>query len=300
MSDTVEMQTKTSRSGLSYLVSGSASSKRCLFCIHGWSCQGSDYTRVIQLLLKQHPNVLYVAPSQPGHGDTPSSLCEPATIQGFAILMLYLVHELGMEEVILVGHSMGDRMVCEIWSQAQQMSLDSPPPSPAPSPIKGIVLLDGSHIRLRAKATASDGDSDRPRYTSFEDIFNHEMFTAATPDDFRKTALAHVLARDMSYALPLRAVFGDYDVETKDGVLDEIGKTGTPLLQIQATDVNSLNMRTSLSPEEVSGYMQLVKEKVPGARQVVISDSGHFPHVDQPGAVADALGQFMQEIFKEN
>jgi pimeloyl-ACP methyl ester carboxylesterase len=53
------------------------------------------------------PGYRLVAPDLPGFGDSTSMTERPHTIEGYADLIIALIHHLGLKKVIILGHSMG-------------------------------------------------------------------------------------------------------------------------------------------------------------------------------------------------
>jgi pimeloyl-ACP methyl ester carboxylesterase len=70
--------------------------------LHGIADSSFSFSRVLPLI---PPNVRYVVPDQRGHGD--SDRPNGYTIDDFANDALHLMAALGMEEAVLIGHSMG-------------------------------------------------------------------------------------------------------------------------------------------------------------------------------------------------
>jgi len=254
-------------------------------------CQGSDFTQLLQRLGTANDGICYIAPFLPGHGETVTSLCQPPTVHGFVELILDFLRDLGMEEVILLGHSMSSRIVLQTWSQAQAAQHTGAEASPL---IKGIILLDGSHAKLRSSNRFEK--MDRKGATGLQDIFA-EMVGPKTPESFKEEMHAHTRSRDKAYCTALRNSYNTWDHELCDDVVTEVGRTGIPVLQIQSTDVDLMNRRNRLKHDDVTVYMTFVKERVPEVRQIVIEEAGHFPHVDQVGAVAQGVRTFIEEVF---
>lgn len=279
------LRRKSSRSGLVYLESGNEASKRAVLCIHGWACQGSDYTYILQKLADDDSQHLFLAPFLPGHGDSPMSLCPTPSMPGFAKVLVDFITELELESVILLGHSMGTRVILELWSQLQNIH---------PGSVKGLVLLDGSHARLRSANRFEK--IDRQGATGAADIFM-EMFSPATPTSFRESTREHLLSRDQDYSTGLRKAYMQWDYDHNDETIARVGGRGIAVLQIQSTDVDGLNRRNRLRQGDFPTYMEYVRANIPAVKQIIVEDAGHFPHIDQKETVAEFVRSFITETF---
>ena len=134
--------------------------------------------------------------------------------------------------------------------------------------------------------------SPQERAEKMADAFK-TMFSARTPSEFRESTIAHVKGLDVEYNKAMRESFINYDYEQTDEVLEEVGKAGTPLLNLQSTNVDEKNRRIPLKSGVPSRWMRHVQDNVPQAQQFMIADSSHFPHVDQPVEVARWLREFV-------
>ncbi|KAK5126791.1 hypothetical protein LTR85_009725 [Meristemomyces frigidus] len=268
-----------SSTGISHTSCGPADSKSGVLCIHGWGCQASDYAPLQATLISRAPELRTIAVDLPGHGKTPKELCPVATISAFAEVTLSLIDELGVASVTLVGHSMGCRVVLDAWAQAQAAG------KPA---VNGLVFLDGSHYKLRPSLFAFDtndarsqGMTDEEKAVKKTEMFQR-MFSARTPLEFQASALTHIKALDKEYSNAIRESHISYDYLQMDDALARFGKSGTPMLNLQSTDVDVENQRFPLKAGEMSKWMRFIEDKVPHAQQPVVEDSAHFPHVDCP------------------
>ncbi|TKA63370.1 hypothetical protein B0A55_11965 [Friedmanniomyces simplex] len=166
--------------------------------------------------------------------------------------------------------------------------------------VRGIVFLDVSNYRLRPKLYEFDENDPRSKAmteqqkaTKKAELFQ-SMFSSETPSDFELATLQHLRTLDKSFANAIRNDYIQYDHTRLDDALAAVGKAKIPLLNLQSTDIDGENQRFPLKTGQTSSWMQLIQEKVPEAQQIVVEDSAHFPHVDQPQRVADSILEFMQ------
>ena len=84
-----------------------------IILIHGFTCNLSNWKEQLSGLSDSHR---CVAVDLPGHGA--SAAPREATIEALAEAVNQTLDELGLTEVVLVGHSMGCRVVSETFSQS--------------------------------------------------------------------------------------------------------------------------------------------------------------------------------------
>ena len=284
--------------GFSYLSSNhiGRNLRRVYICVHGWGCAGSDYAPLLSALSNsenKEPDTLYVAVDLPGHGKTPRSVLGDPTVTGFAELINQLRQELspsdfdGQHEltIVLVGHSMGCRIVLEAFALQ-------------PAHISGIVLLDGSWYGSEAKDYKISDSVDEDEERQFIVDTLPTMFGPLTPDDFQKRVLQHLRDIELDYANRLSESYIRWDGERMEGILTTIAKGdggGGNLPRVMVVDATEGrgSKRRTLQRDEESSWMSFVREKV-GKKYygVVVERSGHWPHVDHPEEVAHAMKRF--------
>ncbi|KAK3072550.1 hypothetical protein LTR53_006604 [Teratosphaeriaceae sp. CCFEE 6253] len=227
----------------------------------------------------------------PGHGDSPKDASK-ATVASCAEAARSIARHEGLTDVVFVGHSMGGRIVMEAFTQAHAAGRPT---------VRGIIFLDVSNYRLRLKLYDFDETDPRSQRMSDADkavkkaALFQSMFSSETPLDFELATLQHLKTLDKGFADAIRRDYIDYDHTRLDPALAAAGEAGVPLLNLQSTDIDGENQRFPLKAGQMSPWMSLIQEKVPHAEQVVVGDSAHFPHVDQPEKVADLARRFMDQ-----
>ena len=285
----------TSKHRIAYIAAGPSKTKLNLLCIHGWACQAADYTYLFSSLVQSRALSLQVwSIDLPGHGKSHTKMYPQAGIDTFAKAVLDFVNEMEMESVVLMGHSMGVRVILEAYLKSRGGN--------GQSKIAGLVFLDGSHYKFRksvfnfdAGSEASKTLSDEEKKDGMAEAFR-TMFSNKTPVEFRDATIAHVKAIDLPYNEAMRKSFIEYDYNHTDDSLKAVGKAGLPALNIQSTTVDEQNERVPLRVGEISRWMKHVQDKVPQVKQVTVLDASHFPHVDQSYEVATAVRDFMDGL----
>lgn len=281
---------QATESGLNILRAGSPGRRQAVLFIHGWACQAADYTALIDQISQQDDKLQYIAVDLPGHGASLTSLCNPPSVSGFATLLVELLRELRVEEVILVGHSMGCRIVLETWSQLQAKVGTS---------VGGVVFLDGSNYTLRTPASQN---------TSSESVFSKQkaekaavdvesMFSPSTPAAFRDTFTSHLRNLDQPFADALRKTHIAFDHERMSAALTEVGRQGTPFFSLQSTDCDEQNRRRPVRQGEETRWMRFLRDRIPQVEIVLVERAGHFPHVDQTDTVAKVMKVWVGDVL---
>lgn len=284
------LRSGTSQKGIMYNACGPQDSKLTLVCVHGWACQATDCSYLFAELVRGGLNVQAIAVSLPGHGGSSIDKYPIASMSAFAEAVNDLINELELPEVVLVGHSMGVRVVLEAWRQSVTVGKPN---------VKGIIFLDGSHYKFRQSLFAFDsadarssGLTQREKADKMAEAFAR-MFSPQTPREFQALVIAHVRAIDPEYNKAMRKSHIEYDYTSMDDGLEALGKSGLPFMNLQSSNVDDQNQRIPLIPNTLSRWMQFLQDTVPQVKQYVIEDAGHFPQVDQPAAVAARLREFV-------
>lgn len=287
---------KVGKCGLAYdATTGSNSAEFGLVLIHGWGCRHSnfDYLRR-QLETEKGAEYRVIALDLPGHGETASQVLPTPSTTGFADKVLDLCREVGLKRIVLAGHSMGVRVAAEAWRRSLTTTSNLT--------VAGVVFLDGSHYKLRPSLFAFDNGDPRSAGMSEEqktalkaEAFN-KMFSPLTPQIFKDSTLDHMARMDQTYSQAVRDSMISYDREQMGSTIEQMGKGEPPLLNIQSSDVGPDNQRIPMLEGKKSKWMMFLEETVPQVRQVVITESAHFPHVDKPDEVAKAIDGFVRDV----
>lgn len=108
---------------MAYLDTG-GSGKPLLF-LHGTGCDSADWTSVTEKLPQNQRLITF---DFRGHGQS-SVPTKPFTLTNLADDILFLVNSIGIQEVVLVGHSLGGMVAMEVAKRS--------------SCVAGLVLLEG-------------------------------------------------------------------------------------------------------------------------------------------------------------
>jgi pimeloyl-ACP methyl ester carboxylesterase len=244
--------------------------------VHGFACARGDWDAQVAHLSAQHRTV---AVDLPAHGMT-SGQARDCTIERLGADVAEVMRELALPPAVLVGHSMGCRVVIEAALQA-------------PKHAAAVVLVDGSQFApamepvLRKRLATPAGFAAATR-ALFEDMF--------TPASDRATAAAVIeragrLPPDIGASLLLDLV--RYDVHR---LAHSLVALRVPLMVLQTTFSNEKRERKSLTRGQATPYLEMVRANVPTARVEIIPGIGHFPQLDAPGETNALLASFAAGI----
>ena len=246
--------------------------------VHGFACDLSDWQAQCDRLQE---DTTVLACDLRGHGSTPGQPAD-CSIETYGADVASLLAKLELPPAILVGHSMGCRVVLQAYRDA-------------PERVAGLVLLDGSSIGTGDRGAAEQAMSEHLRvkgYEAFVRDFFEEMFVASSDPNLKSAIIARALRLPAEIGANLMPRLAGWDAAEARTTLDSVL---VPLLAIQSTTLNSECKRVSLCPGQTSTWMELVRDHVPSARIVTLPGQGHFPHLEKSGEVNALIADFVRE-----
>ena len=242
--------------------------------VHGFGCARSDWDAQVAHLAPRHETI---AVDLGGHGTTPGTM-EHARIETHGRDVASLLDQMKLAPAILVGHSMGCRVVMEAALAA-------------PWAVAGLILVDGSRLGA-AGSKAHEATAAQIKSVGYE-AFVRPLFVAMFSPGYDRAKsepiVARALARPPEIAGALFPDIGRWDAEKMDRALDHIH---VPLMLIQSTYQDEKRQRRSLQAGQTSPYLDMVQKRVPRAQVEVVPDVGHFPQLEAPDAVNALLDRF--------
>jgi pimeloyl-ACP methyl ester carboxylesterase len=247
-----------------------------LVFVHGFGCAHEDWRPQVEAFGVRHTTV---ACDLRGHGQSPG---EPAScsIETYGADVAALLRALNLRGAILVGHSMGTRVVL-------QACLD------APDRVAGLVLVDGSF--QAAAGERAEGDVRRAiaaaGFVQFAGGLFEQMFFApgATADRIR--ARAARLPEAVGAALFPRMVGWDHR-----NMAAALGRVDVPLLVIQSTMMTPERKRIPLAPGANVPFFELIRSRAPHAQIEIVPGVGHFTMLEAPDVVNRLLADFVARV----
>jgi pimeloyl-ACP methyl ester carboxylesterase len=244
-----------------------------LVFVHGFGCSLQDWNAQLEFFSTTNE---VIACDLRGHGATPGRAHE-CSIEHYGGDVAALVNNLGLSNSILVGHSMGCRVVLEAARLLAQR-------------VAGLVLIDGSRLASGdpdAAERAAQAAIDKAGYRGFAENLFRQMFFEHGP---RAEA---VVARGVRQTETIGAVLwtrmARWDAAEMDSAFAAVR---APLMVIQSTTRNAELKRTPLKAGDSSPWLDYVRSKVPSARIEILSGLGHFPQLEAPERVNRLIEEF--------
>jgi pimeloyl-ACP methyl ester carboxylesterase len=246
-----------------------------LVFVHGFACSLEDWRHQVRHFENHHE---IVACDLRAHGRTPGQPHE-CSIEHYGGDVAALVSNLELEQAVLVGHSMGCRVVLEANRHVAER-------------VAGIVLVDGSRNATsdpEGAERAARATVDKVGYAAFANSLFRQMF-------FKPSAEADAI---VERAVKQSAAFGPHlwpritrwDAGSMDAAFDA---AAAPVLAIQSTTRNAQLQRAPLKPGDTSPWMDYLKSR--GARLEIVPDTGHFTQLEAPEAVNRLIDRFLQTL----
>ncbi|MGQ0651336.1 MAG: alpha/beta fold hydrolase [Betaproteobacteria bacterium] len=249
-----------------------------LVFVHGFACSHDDWGLQVDYFRNTHE---VVACDLRGHGLTPGRPQE-CTVEHYGGDVAALTVNLDLRHAILIGHSMGCRVVLEaarLLSRAE-----------GPYRVGGLALIDGSRTGSGDPAKA-EADAramlEKAGYPAFAETLFRQMFFK--PSGLADAIVARAVKSSAEFGPHLWPALQRWDAAEMDAALAAVK---VPLLVIQSTTRNAALERAPLKPGESSPYLELIGKSVPSARIEVIPDAGHFTQLEAADQVNRLIGDF--------
>ncbi len=246
--------------------------------VHGFGCARSDWRHQVAHLRGRFETV---AVDLGGHGTTPGGDAHEL-IDTHGRDVAALLSELAIERAVLVGHSMGCRIVMHAMSEA-------------PARVAGLILVDGSRLGA-AGSTAHEERRKRVAeigYRAFIEPMFAQMFRPGADPAIAQPIIDRALDMPAKLAGNLFPNIGKWDSERFEEIF---AKARVPMLAIQTTYMTPAGQRASMTKDQSSAYLDDVRRLVPGARVEIIENAGHFPQIEQAGEVNALIDAYMADL----
>lgn len=249
-----------------------------LVFIHGFTCNASDWSAQLPELARDHR---CIAVDLPGHGGSPAPA--EASIRALSAAVNATLDALRLEDVVLIGHSMGCRIVSETYNQS-------------PRRVRGVIYVDGSIVAAGEPDAAVEAARDmlaRMSVQGFIERLYEDFHVATTSQAVRDAVDAHRPAIDVDFAQRLW-----FDLVRWDAThaRTRLAALAVPALAIQSTYLDAAMRRTSLPPGASSPWTDAVLKTAKDARLSVIPHVGHFPQLEAPAQTNDAIRSFVAQL----
>jgi pimeloyl-ACP methyl ester carboxylesterase len=256
-------------------VASGGSGRPELVLVHGFGCALDDWQHQIARFEGER---CVQAMDLRGHGASTGQGAD-CTLERLARDVAELLRRLDLRAAVLVGHSMGCRVVLEAYGHARDR-------------VAGVVLLDGSRLG------AQPGDGARMRetiqsigYAAFARALFGEALLTDDAAGQAVTERAANLRREVGTTLFPSMV--EWDAVCMEAALAAVA---VPLMAVQSTYLNPERKRVRLQPGQSSPWLDLVRSRAAQPRIEIVPDAGHFTMLDQPEAVNRLLADFIGRL----
>ena len=215
-----------------------------LFFVHGLACDATDWRAQVDALAPQTTVVRVVARTRISPG-TPAD----CTIEAYGAAVAQALAELESPPAILVGHSMGCRVV---------LAADRA----RPDAVAGLVLVDGGRIGAGDPVAAGQAMADDlvgEGYLGFMRDFSMDVVPSSDPI-VAQAIIERALRFPAELGRPLLENLATWDAAAVEGALDAVD---VPVLAMQSTAMDTARERVSLTTGLNSPWIDLVRAHVP-------------------------------------
>lgn len=251
------MQININGISTNYICEGSG---KTVLILPGWGAKAAVYN----ILIKQLSESFCVyAIDLPGFGVTPEP-AEPWDVDGYADFVSEFIKTLGLDEIILVGHSYGGRIIIKLNSRKLDFSINK------------IILIDSAGIK---HALSDEQQKRQDKYKKLKKFYSKSIVSKLFPDAQEKLQKKYGSA-DYSAASPVmrqclvKAVSED--------LTDSIPNISAETLLIWGRD------DTATPYSDAVTMNKLIKN----SELKVIDNAGHFPFIDQPFAFRQIICEY--------
>lgn len=249
--------------------------QQTMLFLHGFGCDQNVWRYLTPGLLSKYQLVLL---DQVGAGDAVNSAYDPAkyaSLEGYAADVVEVCRSLGLEDVILVGHSVG--AMIGVLSVIQ-----------APELFQKLVLIGPSPCYL----------NDSGYFGGFERADVQAMLQVMQAD-FQSWAhdfAPFIMGNPDSPSLGLELI--ESFCRADSAIAKEFARV--TFLSDNRADLAKLRIKTlvlqcsedMIAPAEVGAFVQ---QRVPDATLVTLRATGHCPHLSAPMETLAAIEDFLQQ-----
>lgn len=249
--------------------------------VHGALCAHEDWTPQFEHFGARQR---VVACDLRGHGKSSVDDPDSCSIEAFAADVVALMRALDLPPAVLVGHSMGCRVVLEANLQA-------------PERIAGLVLNDGGRLGQGDPETA-ERNLRAEMAAAYEKVMGGlftGMFNEKSDPQLRDRLVRRALAVPRAVGLAFFPRMIGWDAGRSEEALAQVR---VPTLVLQSTFTNAQRVRVSLEPGADNYWFDVVREHAPSARIQIIPGIGHFTMLEAPEQTIRAIESLLDVVPK--
>jgi pimeloyl-ACP methyl ester carboxylesterase len=211
--------------------------------------------------LRRLPDWTVYAIDLPGHGKSQGAGRD--SIAAYREVVYAFCQALGLERIVLAGHSMGSAITLDFALHYPQR-------------LAGMVLLGGG-ARLRVAPAILDGiRSDLPATAKLITGWTHDPHA---PEQLKRLYLQRLLENDPT------VLYGDFVACDAFDLRSAVARIQTPALVVCGTT-------DQMTPAK---YSEFLAQNLPNARLVLLPDAGHMAMLEAPEDTATAVARFLEK-----
>jgi pimeloyl-ACP methyl ester carboxylesterase len=246
--------------------------------VHGFACDHTYWTAQVEALSEHHG---VATCDLRGHGRTPGNP-QDCSIETYGTDVVELSASLPGAPAVLVGHSMGCRVVLEAARQR-------------PEVVAGLVLIDGSVTGMNDPEAAEEAMRQQIAAKGFR-VFSADFFRDMFPVSFERSEEIIERAGELPVEIG-EALFprlARWDAQHMNAALAAVR---VPLLVIQSTSMGPTLRRESLQAGQSSPLLDRVRQYAPNGQIKIVLGAGHFVHMEMAEQVNALLRNFLAQRF---
>ena len=244
--------------------------------VHGFACTHTDWQAQVAHFAPRHQ---CIAVDLRGHGASAGDAAD-CSIERYGADVAEVMRALSLPPAVLVGHSLGCRVVIEAALQA-------------PEHVSGVVLVDGSQFAPAVGVAMQEQFAKPGGYAAMTDALFISMFTEKS--DRALVAAVVDRARSLPEAVGQKMLpdLVRYDVGR---LAKSLSGLRVPVMALQATYTNERRERVSLLPGQTTPYLDMLRANLPSVQIEIIPETGHFPQLDEAARTNAALARFVSAL----
>jgi pimeloyl-ACP methyl ester carboxylesterase len=244
--------------------------------VHGFGCAHTDWDiQVAHFSPRYHT----VAVDLRGHGASPGEAAD-CSIERYGADVAEVMRALALPPAVLIGHSMGCRVVVEAALQA-------------PTHAIGVVLVDGSQFAAAMEAVLRERFAQADGYAALTRALFKEMFTAKSDKALAEAVTERAGRLPRTVGEKMLADLQRYDVHR---LAQSLASLRVPVMALQTTFNNERRERQTMSEGQGSPYLDMVRAAIPSVRIEIIPDTGHFPQLDEGNRTNALIESFVSGL----